>query len=78
MRIRLTRKLADELDGIDLTRHGTGDVLDLPEREAKLLLAEGWASVERRGRASSRVVAFRRADDLGLWYREDLARAEEE
>lgn len=45
MRIRLTRKLADCVDGIDLSHYAVGDVLDLPEREAQLLIAEGWASL---------------------------------
>lgn len=44
MRIRLTRKLADCLDGVDLSHYSVGDVLDLPRRDAHLLLAEGWAS----------------------------------
>ena len=43
MRIRLTRKLADCLDGVDVSRYSVGDVLDLPEREAALLVAEEWA-----------------------------------
>jgi hypothetical protein len=43
MRIRLTRKLADCLDGVDLSHYSVGDVLDLPGREAHLLIAEGWA-----------------------------------
>lgn len=45
MRVRLTRKLADCLDGVDLRAHTTGDVLDLPAREARLLLAEQWAEL---------------------------------
>ncbi len=44
MRIRLTRKLADCLDGVDLSHYAVGDVLDLPKREAYLLIAEGWAT----------------------------------
>lgn len=43
MRVRLTRKLADCLDGVDLSRYAVGDVLDLPKWEAHLLIAEGWA-----------------------------------
>jgi hypothetical protein len=43
MRIRLTRKLAELLNGVDLSRHRVGDVLDLPMREAQVLMAEGWA-----------------------------------
>lgn len=45
MQIRLTRKLADCIDGVDLSRYFVGDVLDLPEREAHLLIAEEWASL---------------------------------
>lgn len=45
MHVRLTRKLADCLDGVDLRAHTTGDVLDLPAREARLLLAEQWAEL---------------------------------
>ena len=43
MRIRLTRKLADELDGIDLSPYGAGDVFEAPRYEAELLIAEAWA-----------------------------------
>jgi len=43
MRIRLTRKLADYLDGIDLSRSHEGDVLELSHLEAQLLIAERWA-----------------------------------
>jgi hypothetical protein len=39
----LTRKLAEILDGVDLTRYSVGEVLDLPVSQARLLLAEGWA-----------------------------------
>ena len=43
MRIRLTRKLADCLDGVDVSHYRVGDVLNLPTREALLLVAENWA-----------------------------------
>lgn len=46
MQIRLVRKLAECLDGVDVSRHHAGDVLDLPRREAEMLIAEGWASLE--------------------------------
>ena len=48
MRLRLTRKRADEIDGIDLKGFKVGDVIDLPAREARLLLAEDWAVPELR------------------------------
>ena len=44
MQIRLTRKLADCLDGIDVSQYCVGDLLDIPTSEAELLIAEGWAS----------------------------------
>lgn len=67
MRVRLTRKLAAELDGIDLSLHHVGDTIDLPTREARTLIAEGWAERERRGKGVSGtiVLAFRRATDPG-------------
>ena len=43
MRVRLTKKLADALNGIDLTQSRVGDVLDVPPYEAELLVAEVWA-----------------------------------
>jgi len=43
MKIRLTRKFADLINGIDLSKAHEGETLDLSEREAYLLLAEGWA-----------------------------------
>lgn len=41
--VRLTRKLAESIDGIDLSNRQVGDVLLLPSRSARLLIAEGWA-----------------------------------
>jgi hypothetical protein len=49
MQIRLTRKLADSIDGIDLSRRCVGDLIDLPEHHADLLIAEGWASPAASG-----------------------------
>ena len=43
MQIQLVRKLANHLDGIDVTAYRQGDVLDLPRRDAELLIAERWA-----------------------------------
>jgi hypothetical protein len=45
MRIRLIRKLALCLNGVDVSQLHVGDVVDLPERSARLLLMEGWAEV---------------------------------
>jgi hypothetical protein len=43
MRIRLTRKLADYLDGIDLSEYRPGDVISMSTAQTRLLIAEGWA-----------------------------------
>jgi hypothetical protein len=73
VRLRLTRKLAEEIDGINLANHEVGDQMDLPERKAELLIAEGWAIRERRVEGPVRVIAFRRAHDLGRAKDEDDA-----
>ena len=43
MKVRLTRKFADLINGIDLSKAHTGETLDLSQRDAEILLAEGWA-----------------------------------
>ena len=43
MFIRLVRKLAEQLDGIDMSAHRAGDVFEVPRYEAELLIAEAWA-----------------------------------
>jgi hypothetical protein len=48
MRVRLTRKLADLIDGVDLRGHQVDEVLDISAKDARLLMAEDWAIVERR------------------------------
>lgn len=45
MRVRLTKKLAERIDGVDLSRWRVGQVLDLPLEDARLLLAEQWATL---------------------------------
>ena len=42
--VRLTRKYADRLNGVNLAGHDVGDRLPLSSREASLLIAEGWAA----------------------------------
>jgi hypothetical protein len=46
--VYLARKLAEKIDGVDLTAHQEGDVLDLPPSDARLIIAEGWGIPERR------------------------------
>ena len=49
MVVRLTRKLAEIVDDIDLRSYRVGQRIDLPWREALILIAEGWAEmIERR------------------------------
>ena len=43
MNVKLTRKLSAAIDGIDLSQHWVGDVINLPDTEALILIAEGWA-----------------------------------
>jgi hypothetical protein len=54
MRIRLTKKLAERVDGIDVSRHRVGDILNLPPKKARLLIAEHWATAEERRRTQGR------------------------
>jgi len=43
VRIRLTRKFARFLNGLDLSAMKVGDIVFLPERDAWMLILEGWA-----------------------------------
>jgi hypothetical protein len=47
MQVRLLRKLANVIDGVDLTCHEVGESFDLPAAEARLLIAEGWAELHQ-------------------------------
>lgn len=44
VQVRLTKKLAEVIDGVDLSDRRVGEVVDLPRHDAEILLAEGWAS----------------------------------
>ncbi len=63
MKVRLTKKLAEQLDGIDVSDRRQGDVLDLSPHDAKMLVEERWAIPERRERSESIHGHGRRADD---------------
>jgi hypothetical protein len=41
--VRLTHKYAEVIDGIDLSRRTVGERLPLTSRDARMLIAEGWA-----------------------------------
>ena len=44
VKVRLTRKFAQMINGIDLSSARPGEELELSPREADLLIAEGWAA----------------------------------
>lgn len=82
MRVRLTRKLAECIDGVDLSRSRTGDILELSPREARLLLSEQWAvavngSSETR-RATVAVARAVAADSATRRTTEQLQRVREQ
>jgi hypothetical protein len=41
--VRLIRKHAEMIDGVNLENAAVGDRLELPKRDADVLIAEGWA-----------------------------------
>ena len=43
MQVRLTAKLAEVVNDIDLSAFDEGDIIELSERDARLLIAERWA-----------------------------------
>ena len=43
VKIRLTHKFADVIDDIDLSGRHVGDIIDVPQRQGRILIAEGWA-----------------------------------
>jgi len=48
MRVRIVRKLADRVDGIDLTNYDVGEVIELPEMDGRIMVAEQWGEFARR------------------------------
>ena len=48
MRVRLVRKFAEAIDGVDLRGHDVDEVFDVSAGDARLLMAEEWAIAERR------------------------------
>ena len=53
MRIRLTKKLAEALNGVDLRRLDVGDIADLDASVGCMLVAENWAEVVITGVAAT-------------------------
>jgi hypothetical protein len=78
MKVRLTRKHADWIDGIDLSHHKVGDIVDLTPNEARLLIAEQWAHPDRRVVSTASAEQRRAADRVEAQrskYPEDDARS---
>jgi hypothetical protein len=64
MKVVLTRKLAESMDGINVAAHQVGDVLDLEPSEARLLVAERWATPERRREGGTPPATERRRTNI--------------
>ena len=72
MKVVLTRKLADSMDGINVADYHVGDVLDLSVGEAQLLVAEQWATPERRRQVSTPPTERRRLNPQASERSDDL------
>lgn len=44
MLVRLTVKLAEMVNGVDLSPHREGDIIQLSEHAGEMLIAENWAA----------------------------------
>ena len=44
-RIRLTRKLALTMNGVDVSRLSVGDIIELPDHQAQMMVECGWAEL---------------------------------
>ncbi len=45
VRVRLLRKLAENMNGVDVSKVQVGDQLDLSPSAARVLILEGWAEL---------------------------------
>lgn len=56
VRVRLTKKFAEMIDGVDLSRYMAGQMMRVPPADARLLIAEGWAEpvLQRHKRSAYR------------------------
>jgi hypothetical protein len=43
MLVRITKKLADIVNGLDISHCQEGDVIEVPTHHARMLISEGWA-----------------------------------
>lgn len=63
MKVRLKKKYAEHIDGVDLSGCNPGDVVDLPAEKARLVVAEEWAILERREHPPDPNSPHRRTED---------------
>ena len=42
IQVRLVRKLADRINGLDVSQYHVGDVFEVPSHTALMLMGEGW------------------------------------
>jgi hypothetical protein len=52
--VRLIKKLAPILNGVDLSKVQVGEVIHVPEAVAAMLIREGWAELVNGSIASTR------------------------
>ena len=65
VQVRLLRKFAEMIDGVDLSRNVVGQTLRLVPAEARLLVAEGWAElIEQKANPDSVPLAVSLAADV--------------
>ena len=43
MYVRLTKKLANVMDGVDVSHARAGDILNMSDSQGEMLIAEDWA-----------------------------------
>ena len=53
VRVRLTRKLADQLNGVDVSAVNVGDHIVVANAVAAMLIREGWAELVDEGVSST-------------------------
>jgi hypothetical protein len=53
MLVRLKVKLAERVNGLDLTHCVEGDVIDVVDQDGRMLIAEGWAEAANEADAVS-------------------------
>ena len=73
MQIRLIRKLAHVLNGIDLSRRVAGEIIDLPLPDARMLIVEGWAEALPWGERHARVLIVEDDRPMREFYRAGMA-----